>query len=58
LSNRVLLELVWGHDPVDENLVEVHISILRRRLGAEGADLIQTVRRVGITGEAAKRGCR
>jgi DNA-binding response OmpR family regulator len=43
MSKRLLLELVWGYDAVDENLVEVHISILRRRLGAEGANLIQTV---------------
>jgi two-component system OmpR family response regulator len=47
LSKRLLLELVWGHDAVDENLVEVHISILRRRLGASGAHLIQTLRGVG-----------
>jgi DNA-binding response OmpR family regulator len=46
-SKRLLLELVWGYDAVDENVVEVHISILRRRLGAGGAHLIQTVRGVG-----------
>jgi two-component system, OmpR family, response regulator len=47
LSKSRLLELVWGYDAVDENLVEVHISILRRRLGNEAATLIQTVRGVG-----------
>lgn len=47
LSKRHLLELVWGYDAVEENRVEVHISILRRRLGPEGAQLIQTVRGVG-----------
>ena len=47
LSKRRILELVWGYDAVDETLVEVHISILRRRLGADGADLIQTIRGVG-----------
>jgi len=47
LSKSRLLELVWGYDAVDENLVEVHISILRRRLGNEAAGLIQTVRGVG-----------
>jgi len=46
LSKSSLLELVWGYEAVDENLVEVHVSILRRRLGKE-ADLIHTVRRVG-----------
>jgi two-component system OmpR family response regulator len=47
LSKARLLELVWGYDAVDENLVEVHISILRRRLGPEAAALIRTVRGVG-----------
>jgi DNA-binding response OmpR family regulator len=47
LSKTRLLELVWGYDTVAENLVEVHISILRRRLGQPAAGLIQTVRGVG-----------
>jgi DNA-binding response OmpR family regulator len=47
LSKRHLLELVWGYDAVEENRVEVHISILRRRLGREAAQLIRTVRGVG-----------
>jgi DNA-binding response OmpR family regulator len=47
LSKSRLLELVWGYESVDENLVEVHVSILRRRLGEEAADLIHTVRGVG-----------
>jgi two-component system, OmpR family, response regulator len=47
LSKRRLLELVWGYDAVDENLVEVHVSILRRRLGPDAAGLIETVRGVG-----------
>jgi DNA-binding response OmpR family regulator len=47
LSKSRLLELVWGYDAVDENLVEVHVSILRRRLGRAGAGLIQTIRGVG-----------
>ncbi len=47
LSKSRLLELVWGYEAVDENLVEVHVSILRRRLGNEAADLIHTVRGVG-----------
>ena len=46
LSKSRLLELVWGYEAVDENLVEVHVSILRRRLGKE-AGLIHTVRGVG-----------
>jgi DNA-binding response OmpR family regulator len=47
LSKSRLLELVWGYEAVDENLVEVHVSILRRRLGEDAADLIHTVRGVG-----------
>jgi DNA-binding response OmpR family regulator len=47
LSKRHLLELVWGYDAVDENRVEVHISLLRRRLGPDAAPLIRTVRGVG-----------
>jgi DNA-binding response OmpR family regulator len=47
LSKPRLLELVWGYEAVDENVVEVHVSILRRRLGEAGADLIHTVRGVG-----------
>lgn len=47
LTKARLLELVWGYDAVDENLVEVHVSILRRRLGTDAAHLIQTVRGVG-----------
>jgi two-component system, OmpR family, response regulator len=46
LSKSRLLELVWGYEAVDENVVEVHVSILRRRLGID-ADLIHTVRGVG-----------
>jgi two-component system OmpR family response regulator len=47
LSKARLLELVWGYDTIDENLVEVHVSILRRQLGQPAAKLIQTVRSVG-----------
>ncbi|HVF33143.1 MAG TPA: response regulator transcription factor [Acidimicrobiales bacterium] len=41
-----LLAQVWGFDGYDQNLVEVHISSLRRKLGDAGR-LIQTVRGVG-----------
>ncbi|MBN2621889.1 MAG: response regulator transcription factor [Acidimicrobiales bacterium] len=47
LSKRRLLDLVWGYDTLEENRVEVHVSILRRRLGPAGARLIRTVRGVG-----------
>jgi two-component system OmpR family response regulator len=47
VSKARLLDLVWGPEAVDENLVEVHISSLRRRLGPSGSSVIRTVRGVG-----------
>jgi two-component system OmpR family response regulator len=47
LSKARLLELVWGYDAVDESLVEVHVSTMRRGLGSDGARLVRTVRGVG-----------
>lgn len=47
LSKRQLLELVWGFDDYDANVVEVQISALRRKLEALGPRLIHTVRGVG-----------
>ena len=45
-SKTDLLSRVWGFEGYDQNLVEVHISSLRRKLGGRGA-MIQTVRGVG-----------
>jgi two-component system, OmpR family, response regulator len=45
-SKSDLLTRVWGFEGYDQNLVEVHISSLRRKLGS-AASLIQTVRGVG-----------
>jgi len=47
LTKARLLELVWGYDPYDENLVVVRVSLLRRHLGSQAARLIHTVRGVG-----------
>jgi two-component system, OmpR family, response regulator len=47
VSKARLADLVWGSETVDENLVEVHISTLRRRLGPGAAGVIRTVRGVG-----------
>ena len=47
VSKAALLTQVWGFDGYDQNLVEVHVSSLRRKLGAYGKTLIQTVRGVG-----------
>jgi two-component system, OmpR family, response regulator len=47
LPKTQLLTAVWGLDAYDPNLVEVHISALRRKLEAHGPRLIHTVRGVG-----------
>lgn len=46
-SKTQLLSLVWGFDGYDDNLVEVHISALRRKLEAHGGRLIHTERGEG-----------
>jgi two-component system, OmpR family, response regulator len=47
LSKEQLLTQVWGYDAYDHNLVEVHVSALRRKLEAAGPRLIHTVRGIG-----------
>jgi DNA-binding response OmpR family regulator len=47
LSKSQLLTMVWGFDHQDVNLVEVHVSALRRKLEATGPRIIHTVRGVG-----------
>jgi len=47
LVETQLLTHVWGYDAFDPNLVEVHISALRRKLEAHGPRVISTVRGVG-----------
>ncbi len=42
-----LLAMVWEFDSYDPNLVEVHVSALRRKLEVHGDRLIHTVRGVG-----------
>ena len=47
LSKHQLLTQVWGYDEYDPNLVEVHISALRRKLEAHGPRILHTVRGLG-----------
>jgi two-component system, OmpR family, response regulator len=47
LSKTQLLTQVWGYDEYDPNLVEVHISALRRKLEQHGPRLIHTARGLG-----------
>jgi two-component system, OmpR family, response regulator len=47
LSKDQLLTQVWGYDAYDRNLVEVHVSALRRKLERAGPRVIHTVRGIG-----------
>ena len=47
LSKTQLLTHVWGFDAYDANLVEVHMSALRRKLEQSGPRIIHTVRGAG-----------
>ena len=47
LSKRQLLATVWGFDDYDVNLVEVHVSALRKKLEQHGPRIVQTVRGIG-----------
>jgi DNA-binding response OmpR family regulator len=44
VSKTQILTAVWGYDGFDENLVEVHVSSLRRKLEAGGTRVVHTVR--------------
>src|SRR5918995_432918 len=45
VSKTQILTAVWGYDGFDENVVEVHVSALRRKLEAGGRTrLVHTVR--------------
>jgi len=48
MTRELLLDRVWGTDYLgDGNLIEVHISALREKLGDQQRRLIRTVRGVG-----------
>lgn len=47
LSKTQLLTQVWGYDDYDANLVEVHVSALRRKLELHGPRILHTVRGFG-----------
>jgi two-component system, OmpR family, response regulator len=47
VSKTQLLTAVWGFDALDTNLVEVHVSALRRKLEAYGPRLVHTMRGAG-----------
>ena len=47
LTKTQILSGVWGFDAYDPNLVEVHISALRRKLEEHGPRLLHTLRGLG-----------
>jgi DNA-binding response OmpR family regulator len=47
VSAGQILTAVWSYDAYDTNLVQVHISGLRRKLEAHGPRILQTVRGIG-----------
>jgi DNA-binding response OmpR family regulator len=47
LSKHQLLTQVWGYDAYDPNVVEVHVSALRRKLELHGPRVVETVHRLG-----------
>ena len=47
LSKTQILTQVWGYDVYDPNLVEAHVSAVRRKLEAYGPRVVHTVRGVG-----------
>ncbi|AZZ49832.1 DNA-binding response regulator [Rathayibacter rathayi] len=52
LTKTQILTQVWGYDHVDPNLVEVHLSSLRKKMEAHGGRLVHTVRGLGYRVEA------
>lgn len=47
LSKEQLLSRVWGFDAYDTNLVEVHLSSLRRKMEAQRPRMVHTIRGAG-----------
>jgi two-component system OmpR family response regulator len=47
LSKHQLLTQVWGYEAFDPNVVEVHVSALRRKLELHGPRILETVRGLG-----------
>lgn len=54
VSKKQLLAEVWGFDDFDVNVVEVHVSALRRKLEAFGPRIVDTVRSHGYVIRAGR----
>jgi DNA-binding winged helix-turn-helix (wHTH) protein/tetratricopeptide (TPR) repeat protein len=55
VTKRELLELVWPESFVEEGILAVHISALRKALGESGRQCIETVPRTGYRFAVATR---
>ncbi|NOQ62044.1 response regulator transcription factor [Mycolicibacterium fortuitum] len=53
VSSSQILAAVWGYDAYDPNLVQVHMSGLRRKLEAHGPRIVETVRGLGYRLQAS-----
>lgn len=54
LTKTQILTAVWGYEHYDPNLVEVHVSALRRKLEEHGPRLLHTERGIGYTLDVAR----
>ncbi len=54
LTKTQILTAVWGYEHYDPNLVEVHVSALRRKLEEHGPRLLHTERGLGYTLDSAR----
>src|SRR5690242_813297 len=55
MPKRQLLDLVWPQSFVEEGILAVHVSVLRKALGGDGRRYIETVSGVGYRFSAATR---
>ena len=55
LSSVQILSQVWGYEQYADNLVQVHMSALRRKIEAHGPRLIHTERGLGYVLRAERR---
>ncbi|WP_139977617.1 response regulator transcription factor [Nocardioides litoris] len=53
LSSTQILSQVWGYDTYADNLVQVHVSSLRKKLEAHGPRMLHTERGLGYVLRAA-----
>ncbi|MBP2415994.1 response regulator transcription factor [Microlunatus capsulatus] len=54
MSTVQILTQVWGYEDYADNLVQVHVSALRRKLEAHGPRLLHTVRGMGYVLRSAR----